>query len=259
MGRLTAAGVRLTAGARTLLDDASFAAEPGLLTAIVGPNGAGKSTLLRALAGVAQPQAGRIELDGAAVAALRPAERARSITILVDETVEPALTVREAVATGRFAHHQWWDWRRTDDDAAAGADAIARVGLAALADRPFGTLSSGERQRAWIALALAQGARVMLLDEPTSHLDVRYAHEVLALLHAIARDGATVVVVLHDLNQAAQYADRVALLAGGSIEGPAGAEAVLQPAILERAYGVRFLAVDVCGVRRVFSTGSVAR
>ena len=156
------------------------------------------------------------------------------------------------MVTGRFAHHPWWDWRRTVADADAADAAIRRVGLDAFADRPFGTLSSGEQQRAWIALALAQGARVLLLDEPTSHLDVRYAHEVLGLLKRVATDGATVVVVLHDLNEAAAYADTVALLAGGALIAQGPPRAMIDPIPLERAYGVAFVAVDVDGKRRVF-------
>jgi ABC-type cobalamin/Fe3+-siderophores transport system ATPase subunit len=256
MGHLTAGGVRLVAGGRTLVRDAHFDARPGQITAIVGPNGSGKTTLLRVLAGVSRPVAGSVRLDGVAVARMSSGQRARLMTLLGSDATEPALTVREAVSTGRFAHHPWWDWRRTREDAASADEAIERVGLGALADRPFDTLSSGERQRAWIALALAQGANVLLLDEPTSHLDVRYAHDVLALLRAVARDDATVVVVLHDLNQAAEYADRVALIAGESLLGPTTPANLLDATTLERAYGVSFTAVDIGGARRVFSSGT---
>jgi iron complex transport system ATP-binding protein len=245
--------VRLAIGGRPLLEGIDFEVHPGELAAVVGPNGVGKTTLLGALAGLLRPAAGDVQLDGVPVATLSAGERARALTILAEEVDAGGISVREAVATGRFAHHAWWDWRRTEQDAAAAAAALRRVGLDELADRPFDSLSSGERQRGWIALGLAQGADVLLLDEPTSHLDVRYAHEVLALLRAVAREGATVVVVLHDLNEAAAYADRVALLGGGRLLGFGPPETELEPEALRRAYGVPFAAVDAGGARRVFA------
>ena len=252
MGNLSARGLRVVRGGTTVLSGVDLDARVGTLSAIVGPNGAGKTTLLGALAGELRPAAGTVALDGVALSALGAAERARTLTTLAGGTTAPSLTVREAVVTGRFAHHAWWDWRRTAADATEADTAIERVGLAAYADRSFDTLSSGEQQRAWIALALAQGARVLLLDEPTSHLDVRYAHEVLGLLKRVAAGGATVVVVLHDLNEAAAYADHVALLAAGTLIAQGTPRALIDPALLERAYGVAFTAVDLEGKRRVF-------
>ncbi len=253
MGNLSARGLRLARGGRTILDRVDFDARPGAVAAIVGPNGAGKTTLLNALAGALRPSAGSVELDGVPVASLSAAERARALTMLSGGVAPPTLTVREAVETGRFAHHAWWDWRRTAADALEADDAIGRVDLSALVDRPFNSLSSGEQQRAWIALALAQGARVMLFDEPTSHLDVRYAQEVLALLKRVASGGATVVVVLHDLNEAAAYADHVVLIAEGTVIAQGPPSALIDPALLERAYGVEFTAVEIAGQRRVFA------
>jgi iron complex transport system ATP-binding protein len=252
MGNLSARGLRIVRGGTTVLAGVDLDARAGTLSAIVGPNGAGKTTLLGALGGTLRPAAGTITLDGVALADLSAAERARTLTTLAGATTAPSLTVREAVVTGRFAHHPWWDWRRTAADGDEADAAIERVGLTTFADRSFDTLSSGEQQRAWIALALAQGASVLLLDEPTSHLDVRYAHEVLGLLKRVAADGATVVVVLHDLNEAAAYADHVALLAGGTLIAQGAPRELIDPAPLERAYGVAFVAVDADGKRRVF-------
>jgi iron complex transport system ATP-binding protein len=257
VGNLSARGLRLTHGDRTILDGVDLEAQPGAITAIVGPNGAGKTTLLNALAGAHKPKAGSVELDGVSIATLGPAERARAVTILSGGVAPPTLSVHEAVETGRFAHHAWWDWRRTESDALEAAEAIRRVGLETFAERAFDSLSSGEQQRAWIALALAQGARVLLLDEPTSHLDVRYAHDVLGLLKRLASEGATVVVVLHDLNEAAAYADHVALLAAGSVVAQGPPRTLIDPVLLEQAYGVGFVTVEVDGHRRVFCASPI--
>ena len=256
MGHVTLRGVRLTAGARTLLDDLSLDALPGELVALVGPNGAGKTTLLRAIAGFVMPAAGEIVLDGVAVASLATRERARAVTLIGSDAEAPAGTsVREVVATGRFAYRAWWDWSTSVDDALAAESALERVGLSACAERAFETLSSGERQRAWLALALAQDARLVLLDEPTSHLDPRYALEMLCLMRGIARDATTAFVVLHDLNEAAAVADRVAVLGDGALLAFAPPDDALHPDVLERAFGIAFDRIDAGGAARVFPRG----
>lgn len=224
-------------GRTPILDDVSFLAGPGELLAVVGPNGAGKSTLLKTLAGQRPPLCGQVRLAGRAIETMRPAERARHVTLVdVEVAADEEVTVRDAVAEGRLAHRPWWRWSGLPGDDAIVEAALARTALRAFADRPLATLSSGERQRVWIALALAQQAPVLLFDEPTSHLDLRNAGESLNLLRDLADDGACVVVVLHDLTLAAAYADRIAVVARGRLMACDVPEAVMNEALLSAAY-----------------------
>jgi ABC-type cobalamin/Fe3+-siderophores transport system ATPase subunit len=256
VGHLALRGVRLALGERTLLDGIDLDVRPGEIVAVVGPNGVGKTTLLRAIAGFTPTAAGSIVVDGTELCTRTRSERARAVTLIGGDVETPhGMTVREVVVTGRFAHRAWWDWMTSDADLFAADAALERVALTPLRDRPFDTLSSGERQRAWLALALAQDARVVMLDEPTSHLDARYAVEILALLLDLARDGRAVVAVLHDLNEAAAIADRIALLGQGTLLAFGAPEAALDPATLERAFGIAFDRVRVDGGTRVLARG----
>ena len=241
MGRVTLNGVTLVAGERTLLRDVTFEAAPGELIAIVGPNGVGKTTLLRAVSGFSKPRAGEIAIDGKNPLTLAARARARAVTLIgSDVETPPATTVREIVATGRFAFRAWWDWTQDDASDDAIGHALKTVDLAHEGDRYFETLSSGERQRAYLALALAQDASVVLLDEPTSHLDPRYALETLCAIRGIASADRTALVVLHDLNEAAAVADRIAVLGEGRLLACAAPSEALDPQILERAFGIAF-------------------
>ena len=230
--------VALERGGRTLLEGLSLRFETGV-TALLGPNGVGKTTLLRALAGSVIPQRGRVALDGRDVHALHPRDRARRIGLI--ESTEPvlsALTVEDAVGAARYAHHRWWEWEPTAEDRDAVDEALARTQLVDLREREVGTLSAGERQRVWIALAIAQRAGIVLLDEPTSHLDLKASVETLRLVRELAAGGALVVAVLHALEEAASFADRIVLLGCGGVLADGVPAAALTAENIERAYGV---------------------
>ena len=226
-------------GRRTILRNVNAHFECGKFSAILGANGAGKTTLLRGIAGLRPAAAGSIRVDELDVHALSATQRAlRVAMIAADEPVLDGVTVREIVATGRYPHRHWWEWNERPDDTAAIEHALRDVALVDFAHRPIETLSSGERQRAWIALGLAQETPVLLLDEPTSHLDVRAAHDVLRLLRDLCARGKTVVCVLHDVNEAAEFADAVLLLGhGGAIAG-GSREQTLTTEKLELTYGI---------------------
>lgn len=246
---------RLDVGDRVLLEGLDARFEPGELVAVLGRNGAGKTTLLRAIAGLLAPARGAICIDRAAVTALSPMQRALRVALVAgDDVLLDALRVRDVVAIGRFPHHRWWQWHEQRADHEAVDRALEAVGIAAFAERFFATLSSGERQRVWIALGLAQETPVLLLDEPTSHLDVRVAHDILALLRSLASGGKTVVCALHDLNEAAAYADRVALLGDGRLLCAEPPDVVLSGDLPERVYGIAMERVRLADGRlRVFT------
>ncbi|MBE7220145.1 MAG: ABC transporter ATP-binding protein [Caulobacteraceae bacterium] len=232
---------------RTLVSGLHLFVEPGTCWAIVGPNGAGKTSLLRLMAGAVAPSAGAVRLDGRAVAALRPGDRARRIA-MVAQTDAPdlRLPLRDYVELGRLPHRgRVGDGRHR----AAVADALARVGLTALAGRALGALSGGERQRGAIARALAQEPGLLLLDEPTNHLDPRARADILALVRAL---GITVVAVLHDLALVAPFADHVAVLRQGALVVQGPPTVALAPAIVREVFDLdSFEAVNPASGRPV--------
>ncbi|MBV9332949.1 MAG: ABC transporter ATP-binding protein [Candidatus Eremiobacteraeota bacterium] len=231
--------VALEIGGHPLLSGLSARIGAHELVAVVGPNGVGKTTLLRALAGLHRTVDGVVRVDGVAIDAMTAFERARRIALVTaDDVLLDALAVRDVVAIGRFAHHRWWQWRTREDDDAAVTRALDAVAMSDFGDRLFASLSSGERQRVWIALGLAQETPILLLDEPTSHLDLRVAHEILALLRELASSGKLVVCALHDVNEAAAYADRIALLGNGTMLALEPPEALLNDARLDGVYGI---------------------
>ncbi len=236
---INVAGVALDYGGCRILEDISFTVRAGEVLALVGPNGAGKSTLLRAIAGLHPLDAGRISVAGRAVNQLSARERSRHIALIEAEGPPPeGMLVDEVVAGGRLPYRPWWRWSTSDEDRRAVDDAIERTELQSLRERPFAELSSGERQRVWIAMAVAQHARVFLLDEPTSHLDVKHTFHTLGLARRLVADGGAVVVVLHDLNVAAAFADRIALLGERTLLACDTPATVLDEALLARVYGI---------------------
>lgn len=249
-------GLALRAGSRTLVENASFDIAAGEFIAVLGPNGAGKTTLLRTIAGLRAASAGTICIDGIDIRSLHAPDRARRIAqVTGDDLFADHLSVRDVVSMGRYPHHRWWEWREEPQDARAIAAALEAVGMSTFADRAFETLSSGERARIWIALALAQASPVLLLDEPTSHLDVRVAQEILALLARQARARTTVVCALHDLNEAAAFAGRILLLDGKGHVAFDTAERLFEQRALQVAYGVTMERVQTSRGWRIFPTG----
>ena len=216
--------------------------EPGRLTIIIGANACGKSTLLGILARLRTPLEGRIELDGEDVAGIPHRRFARTVGLLPQHPTAPdGVTVAELVARGRHPHRGIFQ-RWTPADAARVDEAMARTGVTALAGRPVGDLSGGQRQRAWIAMALAQDPRILLLDEPTTFLDLTHQLEVLDLLRDLNRTrGTTVVVVLHDLNLAARYADDLVVMREGRIIAHGAPAHVLTEETVAEAFGLRAL------------------
>ncbi len=236
---LCALGLRLAYGPETVVDDLTLSIAPGRFTAILGPNGCGKSTLLRALAGLQPCQRGHVALDGTPITRFGAKALARRISILAQGAVPPeGLTVDDLVRQGRYPHRGLLGgW--TAEDALAVDRALALTGTAHLAQRPLAALSGGQRQRAWIAMTLAQQAPILLLDEPTTFLDPAHQLEVLALIRRLVSDGgATVIAVLHDLNQAANHADHVVLLKDGALMAEGAPGAVMTPDTLARVFGI---------------------
>ncbi len=213
----------------------------GVVTALVGPNGSGKSTLLRAMARLHRPLSGDVRIDGGEDAlALTPREFARRVTLLAQSRPCPTgLTVRDVVAFGRHPHRGRWGSRSADDQSAIDW-ASSVTGIEPLLTRTIDELSGGERQRVWLATCLAQEAGVLLLDEPTTYLDLRYQVEMLELIRDLADEhGVAVGVVLHDLNQAADVCDRVAVLQEGRIRVLGAPRDVLTADLLSEVWGLR--------------------
>lgn len=222
---LDARGLAVAYGARRVFAGVDIGVARGRLTALVGPNGAGKSSLLRVLAGIQRPQSGEV------VRATRAALIATSIALPPDVT--PTQLSGYVLALRR----PWWRLTPSRTERETAAAALERTGLLDRADDAAATLSAGEVQRAWIAAALAADAGALLIDEPTTHLDLRYQLEVLRMLKTLSRGGVAVLAAIHDLTLAARFADTVALLAGGALQhGPP--ESVFEAATLTRAFGV---------------------
>jgi iron complex transport system ATP-binding protein len=216
----------------------SFEVAAGEILGVIGPNGSGKTTLVRLVSKVHAPERGEIRLAGTSLTRLSRRALARQVAVLPQE-LEPAfaLTVEELVLMGRHPHAEG-RFFETAGDLARAREAMALAGVRELADQPLDALSGGERQRATLARALAQEPRLLLLDEPTSHLDLRHQREVVGLLRRLNRErGLTALLVSHDLNLAGEVADRILLLSGGRVARIGPPAQVLDEAVLEAAYG----------------------
>ena len=236
---LAADAVTVAYGDRTILADASLALRAGERVALVGPNGAGKSTLLRVLTGVLEPRRGNVTLQGEAIRMFDRKAVARAIAVVPELVQLPfAMTVREVVALGRLPHDPPLSGSRQVDDDAVEA-AMERVGVDHLAERDARRLSMGERQLVFVAIALAQAAPILVLDEPTAHLDIRHQVEVMQLLVELnEHDGATIVAVLHDLALAANFFPRVALMRAGRIVADGPPASTLDAGHIRGVFGV---------------------
>jgi iron complex transport system ATP-binding protein len=219
-----------------IVREISLDCPPGTIAGVIGPNGSGKSSLLRCIYRVLRPDAGTITLDGRDVWRLGARETARRVGVVLQERLGTfEFSVREIVLMGRSPHQRPFD-RETAEDRRIVDRALAQVGLTGFADRSFPTLSGGEQQRALIARALAQQPRLLVLDEPTSHLDVFHQFQALDLVRSLH---LTTIVALHDLNLAAMYCDRLYVLKDGAVVASGRPEIVLTSSLIHDVYGVR--------------------
>ncbi|GGO84145.1 iron(3+)-hydroxamate import ATP-binding protein FhuC [Marinobacterium nitratireducens] len=245
---LSAQELRLGYGDKVIVPQLSLDLEMSRIHCLIGPNGCGKSTLLRALAGLLRPQQGRVLLDGRAVDRWRRRELAQRLSMLPQHPSAPeGLTVEQLVRYGRFPHQRLFG-QLGEQDRKVVRWAIRVTGLAGYEARPLAALSGGERQRAWIALSLAQQASILILDEPTTYLDLGHQLEVLELLEALNREqGLTVIMSLHDLNQAARYGHHLVAMRSGRLERAGAPGEVLTETLLAEVFRVRARVLDDAG------------
>jgi len=219
-----------------IIEDMSLCVAPGEFVGLIGPNGSGKSSLLRMIYRILRPTSGTILVDDKPVWQMSARENARHMGVLSQENSgEFEFSVREIVLMGRTPHKAFFA-HDNDDDRQQVDEALLRVGAAHLAERPFSTLSGGEKQRVLIARALAQRAGMLVLDEPTNHLDIRYQFEIMTLIRGL---GVSVIAALHELNLAAHYCDRLYLIDGGRLVAQGSPAEVLTPEIIQAVYHVR--------------------
>jgi iron complex transport system ATP-binding protein len=236
--RLAARNLRLAYDKRVVVDDLSIDVPDGGFTIVVGPNACGKSTLLKALSRTLKPASGQVLLDGEPIDSYRSKAVARQLAMLPQSPIAPeAITVRDLVGRGRYPHqHLLQQWSHEDELAVA--DALSSTGCADLSERYVAELSGGQRQRVWIAMILAQQTDLLLLDEPTTFLDIAHQYEVLELCARLHSDGRTLVAVLHDLNQAARYASNLVVMKEGRIVASGMPGDILTADLVESVFGL---------------------
>ncbi|MEU6393564.1 ABC transporter ATP-binding protein [Streptomyces sp. NPDC046939] len=237
---LQARGLALGYGERRIVSGLDVDIPAGRITVVVGPNACGKSTLLRAMARLLTPTAGTVLLDGRSVHAMSTKDVAAVLGVLPQTPVAPeSITVADLVGRGRYPHQGWFRrWTPADDEAVA--TALHATDVLDLAERSLDELSGGQRQRVWIAMALAQETDVLLLDEPTTYLDISHQLDVLDLLTDLNRErGVTLVVVLHDLNLACRYADHLVAMKDGRIVAEGAPSDIVTESLVEEVFGLR--------------------
>ncbi|WP_092807944.1 ABC transporter ATP-binding protein [Rhodococcus globerulus] len=270
--RLVAKDLTLGYGDRIIVDGLDLEIPTGVITTVIGPNGCGKSTLLRALGRLLKPKSGSVVLDGKAISSMKTKDVARVLGMLPQTPVAPeGLTVADLVARGRHPHQSWIRQWSADDEGEV-AQALELTGVSDLADRPVDQLSGGQRQRAWISMALAQGTDILLLDEPTTYLDLAHSMEVLDLVDQLHEEmGRTVVMILHDLNLAVRYSDHLIVMRDGAIVASGVPKDIISAELLLEVFGLEAAVIDdpvsdrplivPIGTRHVFGTvgGPAAR
>ncbi|BCU81978.1 iron-dicitrate ABC transporter ATP-binding protein [Polycladomyces abyssicola] len=252
----------LAYGKKRIIEALNIDIPIGYITALIGRNGSGKSTLLKAMARLIQPHGGAVYINGQSIHAMPTREVSRRLAILPQHPQSPeGLTVEELVWHGRFPHQSVWGGKRKEDRQIV-QWAMEMTGVSEWADRPLSSLSGGQRQRAWIAMALAQKTPLLLLDEPTTYLDLAYQIEVLDLLKRLNEtEGITVVMVLHDINQAARYAHQLIALRDGKVVAQGTPSSVITPETLESVFGIqaRVIADPVTGHPMCIPLSSASR
>lgn len=239
MGIIEASKLSISYGEHNVVRDIDFEVKQGEMISIIGPNGSGKSTILKVLSKLLHAEAGTVLLDQQKVPEIPHKELARKVGFLLQTNIAPEdLTVRDLVYFGRLPHKKWFE-SKTEKDREKVEEMLSLTDLTRLGDKKVYELSGGERQRAWLAVALAQEPKLLLLDEPTTYLDIGYQLELLELVRELNyRLKITVLMVLHDLNQAAKYSDRLIVLKNKSIIAHGAPEKVLTPELLSEVYGV---------------------
>lgn len=237
-------GLTLAYGDRIVAQALDVEIPPGSFTVIIGPNGCGKSTLLRALARLLKPVAGEVRLDGRPVQDYGHKEFARQLGLLPQSAIAPAgISVAELVSRGRYPHQSLLQqWSRRDEEVVEAA--MAATGVSALADREVDALSGGQRQRVWVAMALAQETPLLLLDEPTTYLDIAHQIELLELFTEQHQQGRTLVAVLHDLNQACRYATHLIAMCNGRIHAQGSPREVICEALIREVFGLECILIE---------------
>jgi iron complex transport system ATP-binding protein len=261
MAILKADALSLRFDEKNVLENLTFAVEEGKIVSILGPNGSGKSTLLKVLSRNIKPDKGIVYLDDKNLAQLNGKTIAQQMAILPQSPQAPNdLTVRDLVEFGRFPYQSWWRGKSKQDESCVDW-ALTETGLVQMADRVVSTLSGGERQRVWIAMALAQRPEILLLDEPTTYLDICHQLEIMELLAAFNNEhNLTVVMVLHDINHAIRYSDYIVVLQQGQVFAAGTPEDVITEHTLREVFGVESeIILDKTGKPVIIIQGLVAK